>query len=304
MTEAGAAALRDRPWMAAGAAAFAACLVGAGIVATRFVIAETQPASLALMRYAIGFACLLVPAAMAGRVRFAPRDILPIAALGITQFGILIALLNYGLQFVPSGRGSLLFATFPFMTMLLAALLRIERLSLGKFLGVTLTILGVGLALSPKLAEAAASPAAWIGEAAILASALCGALCSIFYRPYLERYDTLQVSAFAMLASVAFLAIPAGFEGFFDAMPQISAGGWLAVAFIGLSSALGYYLWLWALGHTTPTRVSIFLALSPITATALGALWLSEAVTPAFLAGLACVAVGLWAAHRPSKSSG
>jgi len=289
----------DRPWLAAAAAALAAFLVGAGIVATRFVIVETQPASLALLRYAIGFACLLTPAALARRTRFAPRDILPIAALGIVQFGVLIALLNYGLQFVPSGRGSLLFATFPFLTMILAALLRIERLSLAKSLGVGLTILGVGLALSPKLAEGPAHANAWIGEVAILGSALCGAVCSVFYRPYLQKYETLQVGTFAMLASVAFLAVPAGFEGFFGAVPQFSLGGWLAVGFIGASSALGYYMWLWALGHTTPTRVSIFLALSPITATALGAVLLAETVTPAFLAGLACVVLGLWAAHRP-----
>lgn len=289
----------DRPWLAAGAAALAAFLVGSGIVATRFVIAETHPASLALLRYAIGFACLLGPAALAGRVRFAPRDVVPIAVLGIVQFGVLIALLNYGLQFVPSGRGSLLFATFPFLTMVLAALLSIERLSLAKSLGVGLTILGVGLALSPKLASGPDAAVSWIGEVAILGSALCGALCSVFYRPYLQKYPTLQVSTFAMFASVWFLAIPAGFEGFFSALPNISFGGWLAVVFIGVSSAVGYYLWLWALGHTTPTRVSIFLALSPITAAALGAVMLDEAVNAAFVAGLVCVVAGLWVAHRP-----
>ena len=53
----------DRPWLAAGAAALAAILVGSGIVVTRFVIEQTHPASLALLRYAIGFACLLVPVA-------------------------------------------------------------------------------------------------------------------------------------------------------------------------------------------------------------------------------------------------
>ncbi len=299
MAEAGPGGLAvDKPWLAAGAAAVAAFLVGAGIVATRFVIEETQPASLALLRYVIGFFCLLGPAAMTGWPRFDRRDIGPIAVLGIVQFGVLIALLNYGLQFVPSGRGSLIFATFPFLTMILAALLGIERLSRAKFLGVGLTVIGVGLALSPKLGAAVGGGEHWIGELAIFASALCGAACSVFYRPYLRKYPTLQVSAFAMLASVAFLAIPAALEGFFDEAPRFSPEGWAAVAFIGVSSGVGYYMWLWALGHTTPTRVSIFLALSPITATVLGALWLSEGISVAFLAGLACVVLGLWAAHR------
>ncbi len=287
--------------MAAGAAALAAFLVGAGIVATRFVIDETQPASLALMRYVIGFSCLLVPAALAGRPRFAGRDIGPIAALGIVQFGVLIALLNYGLQTVPSGRGSLIFATFPFLTMILAAMLGIESMTRTKSLGVALSVLGVGLALSSNLGPAAGGREPWIGQLAIFASALCGAVCSVFYRPYLKKYAVLQVSAFAMFASVAFLAIPAALEGFFDAVPRFSPGGWAAIAFIGISSGAGYYLWLWALGHTTPTRVSIFLALSPIAATALGVILLSEDISASFIAGLVCVVLGLLAAHRAPR---
>ena len=56
---------------------------------------------------------LCPPSRWPARVRFARADILPIAALGIGQFGILIALLNYGLRTVPAGRGALIFASFP-----------------------------------------------------------------------------------------------------------------------------------------------------------------------------------------------
>ncbi|MDP6342391.1 MAG: EamA family transporter, partial [Alphaproteobacteria bacterium] len=63
-------------------------------------------------------------------------------------------------------------------------------------------------------------------------------------------------------------------------------------------SGLGYYLWLWALQHATPTEVTVFLALGPITATAGGAMLLGEAVPPLFLLGLAALALGLYVAHR------
>ena len=133
--------------LASVAAAASGILVGAAIVATRFVITQTGPASLALLRYTIGFCCLLPPVLLAARVRFAPRDLVPIALLGITQFGILVALLNFGLQFIPSGRAALIFATFPLLTMLFAAALGQERLTTAKSLGVLLTIAGVGFAL-------------------------------------------------------------------------------------------------------------------------------------------------------------
>jgi drug/metabolite transporter (DMT)-like permease len=277
--------------------------VGSAIVATRFVVDQTAPASLALLRYAIGVCCLLPFALRSGlRTRVLRRDLPPIALLGIGQFGILIALLNYGLQFVPSARAALIFATFPLLTMLVAAALGHERLTFAKSAGVLLALLGVAFALGEK-ALGARSGGGWVGEAAVLASALTGAVCSVLYRPYLRRYPTLPVSAFAMLASVAFLTVPAARDGFFAAVPRFTVGGWLAVLFIGIGSGVGYYLWLWALGRATPTEVTVFLALSPITATGLGALLLGEAVSALSLLGLACVAFGLRFASAASGTT-
>jgi drug/metabolite transporter (DMT)-like permease len=284
------------------AAAASGVLVGSAIVATRFVIDQTAPASLALLRYSIGFLCLLPPLLLSGRVRFERRDWLPIALLGITQFGILVALLNYGLQFIPSARAALIFATFPLLTMVLSAALGQERLTSAKTLGVLLTILGVGLALGEKAVQGGGSGRGWVGELAVFASAASGAVCSVLYRPYLRKYPTLPVSAFAMLASVGFLAILAAGEGFFGSVPRFTTGGWLAVFFIGANSGIGYYLWLWALTHTTPTKVTVFLSLSPITATGLGAWLLAEEISTLSLLGLACVALGLWLAHRQPRA--
>ena len=284
-------------FLAAAAAAATGVQVGSAMVATRFVVDQTGPTSLALLRYAIGFCCLLpVVWLSAGPVRFARRDVLPIALLGITQFGILIALLNYGLRFVPSARAALIFATFPLLTMVLAAALGHERLTLPKILGVLLTIAGVGVALGEKALQGGGGQE-WVGELAVFASALSGAVCSVLYRPYLRKYPALPVSAFAMLASVGFLAILAAGEGFFVSPPHFTPGGWLAIVFIGLSSGVGYYLWLWALGHAPATQVTVFLALSPITAAGLGALFLGEAISAASAVGLACVALGLWLSH-------
>lgn len=279
------------------AAAATGVQVGSAMVATRVVVDQTGPASLALLRYGIGVLVLL-PAVLAGaRPHFARRDVGPIALLGIAQFGVLIALLNYGLRFVPSARAALIFATVPLLTMLLACVLGHERLGVARTAGVVFTIAGVALALGDK-ALRSGDAHGWVGEAAVFGSALSAALCSVLYRPYVRRYPTVPVSAFAMLASVAFLAVLAAAEGFFSAWPPFSATGWGAVVFIGFSSGVGYVLWLWALGNAPATQVTVFLALSPFTAAALGALLLHEAVTIPAALGLVSVALGLWLAHR------
>jgi drug/metabolite transporter (DMT)-like permease len=280
------------------AAAMVGVQVGASIVATRFVIDQLGPSSVAVLRYAIGALCLLPAAWLGVRTRFARRDLFPMALLGIGQFGVLIALLNFALQYLPSGRAALLFATLPLMTMMLAVALGLERLSGMRTLGVLLTITGVGFTLGDALLESSETPNQWIGVAAVLASALCGAVCSVLYRPYLRRYPTLPVSLYSMAVAVAALFLPSLGEGLITDLPRLTAAGWGAIAFLGLGSGVGYFLWLWALNHASPTSVTVFLALSPVTAALLGTWLLGELLSPLLLIGLICVAAGLWFATQ------
>ena len=293
----GEAALNRRA-LATVAAVATGVQVGSAMVATRVVVEQTGPASLALLRYVIGVLVLLPAVLVAERPRFAARDLAPIAALGIAQFGVLIALLNYGLRFIPSARAAVIFATVPLLTMLLAAALGHERLGLTKAAGVLLTFAGVALALADKARGPGGEAAGWLGEIAVFGAALSGATCSVLYRPYVRRYPTVPVSALAMLASVGFLAVLASREGFFAGWPRFTVGGWAAVLFIGLGSGVGYVLWLWALGNAPATQVTVFLALSPFTAALLGALFLGEPVTLPAALGLVCVGLGLWLAQR------
>lgn len=278
-------------------------LVGSAIVATRFVIGQSSPVSLALLRYFIGFCCLLPPILWSRQMSFERRDLIPIGLLGTLQFGAVIFLLNFALQYISSSRAALIFSSFPLLTMIFSAALGRERITWAKCLGVLLTVAGVGFALGEKAVQPSAFGHGWVGELAVLASAASGAACSVLYRPYLRKYPTLPLSGLAMLASVIFLSVFAAYEGFFNSVPRFTPGGWCAVGFIGIASGVGYYLWLWALNHTTPTNVTVFLALSPITATLLGALFLSEKITEMIVLALGCIASGLWIAlwQTPQK---
>jgi drug/metabolite transporter (DMT)-like permease len=186
----------------------------------------------------------------------------------------------------------------PLLTMLLAAALKLEPLTPAKMAGVVLTTTGVGIVLGDQAVHSGGTSHAWLGDLAAFASALSGAVCSVLYRPYLRKYPTLPVSAVAMLASVGFLAVLTGAQGHITAAPRFTLLGWLAVLFIGASSGIGYYLWLWALAHATPTKVTLFLALSPVTAAAAGAIYLAEPIPARTVLGLVGVVLGLWLAHR------
>ncbi len=290
---------RWAPW----AAAAVGVQVGAAIVATRVVVDQLGPATLAALRYAIGLASLLPfvwhatrreAATGAATPRIRASELPRIVLLGIGQFGLLIALLNIGLKSVPAAKGALLFASFPLLTLIVATLLGHERLGWRQCLGVGLTLAAVALALGP---QAWAAHGTLTGELAILASALCGAVCSVLYRPVLRRHAALPVSAIAMAAAVVVLGLCAPFETAAARLPEVDARGWAAIVFIGASSGVGYFLWLWALRHAAASRVTLFLSLSPLTAMALGVLLLGEPLQTSLVLALVLVVAGLWVAQ-------
>ena len=223
------------------------------------------------------------------------------AALGMGQFALLIALLNYGLQHVGAAQAALIFSLFPLLTLLLSAALGRERISAALVAGVLLSIAGVALSLGPKLQ--APHPGHWWGEAAVLASACTGAVCSVLYRPYLQRYPTLAVSGFAMGVSVLLLALLALHESWPARVLAMDLQTWAVIGLIGVSSGAAYVWWLYALKHESPTRVTIFLALNPLTAALLGSLFLGEAIDGWLLATLVLIACGLWLATRTAATA-
>jgi drug/metabolite transporter (DMT)-like permease len=283
---------------APAAAATTGVLVGAAVVATRAISDEAGPAAIALLRYLVGGAILLPIALVSRRMKIARQDALPVVLLGIGQFGVLVVLLNTSVQHIPAARAALLFATMPVMTMVIGRLTGREALAAWQAIGILLTVVGVAAVIAAEPPPLAAGPMSWLGDLAALGSAATGATCSLLYRPYLERNSALGIGALAMVASVPPLAVLAWTEGFFGGSPSFSATGWLAVTFIGVSSAIGYALWLKALATASATNVTAFLALGPSTAAALGAVLLGEPITQGFAAGTALVAAGLTIAHR------
>lgn len=288
-------AQRHARWALAGAAV-CGVQVGAAIVASRWLVHDLGPASLAFLRYLVGAASLLpiVAATRQPWTLHGPcRERLSIAALGVGQFGLLIALLNLGLTRLDAGLGALIFASFPLVTLLLAVLIGRERFSAWAAAALGLTIGGVALALGVRVPQVDDPAGFAFGAGCVAAATVIGAACSLAYQPYLQRQSTLTMGLWAMGASVLAVAPFALADGLVARAAALSPAQWAAVVGVGLSSGVGYWLWLWALKLVAASRVTQFLALSPVTATLLGALWLGERLGVVAWIGIACVALGL-----------
>lgn len=285
------------------AAVASSALGGTAVGATRYVVGAVDPLTLGALRFGIGFLCLL-PVALLQREAWPARTDWPRAvALGLLFFALFPVLFNASLLYTTAARAALALSTLPLLTMLTGAALDAEALTARKSAGVALAMGGVALALAAGLADAPVG--AWRGDLLMVAAALCMALYSVWARPVIRRSGPVRFTLMAMGAGAACLTLLAGIGGGFTALPGFGWPQWIATFYLGLfGSALIFFLWAFALGHTTPTRVAISVTVNPVTAALLGAVLLNEPLRWNLALGLVTVFSGIWLAATGGKSAG
>lgn len=282
--------------LAHAAAAAAALSAGTAVVATRFVIGETDPISLVFYRYLISIICFAPILPMLW-----PRTGLDAIEYGkIAGFGILFFVLfpwtfNAALQYNPAARGAVGLATIPIQTLLVATAFGRERLTASKATGVLLAFSGIAVAFGAT-AFGRDNGSYLIGDGLMLLSGLCAAIYSVFGRSTLMRHGPLFVTALAMVFAVAVLLPVVVLKGASATLvPTFSFRGWMAILFLGsIAGALQFSLYMWALRWLPPTTTTLYLTLNPITAMVLGIGLLDERLTVDLIAGMALVLIGIF----------
>ena len=192
---------------------------------TRFAIGMSDPVTLGVFRFGVGF-LLLLPIALALRIKWPRgRDWLGVAALGVMYFAFFIVLFNLAFRYTTAARGSLALSTLPLLTMLVGAAFGIEALDTRKSVGVIIAIAGAAVALVTGLADAPVG--AWRGDLIMIAATLVMALYNVWSRPFIVRSSPLAYVTAGMGFGAACLVAVAAWS---DAMRALQAfmvrSGW------------------------------------------------------------------------------
>ena len=75
-------------WIGVAIALVSSCLGGTAAAITRYLAGNADPVTLAILRWAIGFLCVLPAAVLLGAKWPRREDWLAVAALGIAFFGV------------------------------------------------------------------------------------------------------------------------------------------------------------------------------------------------------------------------
>jgi drug/metabolite transporter (DMT)-like permease len=271
------------------------CLGGTAAAVTRYLVGNANPVTLAILRWGIGFACVL-PGALLLRAEWpSRRDWAAVVLLGLCFFGLFFVLYNIAIGYTTAARASLALATLPLHTMVVGALLGVEPLTPRKSIGVCVAVLGVIAALASGLLAAPAG--AWRGELIMTGAVLCMAFYNVLSRPFIRRSSPLGFLTVGMGAGAAALVAVGSLTGSFAVLSGFSAAQWIAGIYLGIAGgALAFILWVLALERATPTRVASTMTVNPIAAGLLAAELVGEPITPNLVIGLGAVFAGIWIA--------
>ena len=263
---------------------FWACLStslgGTTVVFTRMIIEETDPLSLTAIRY--GGAAIILLGFMIAKTRlpiFARKDMVILTLIGTVMFAAFPFFMATALADTTAARGGLLFATMPLITMSIAALFGVERMTPLKVIAVLTAISGTIVALGENVEDIA--PHALRGDVFMFLGMLCASSFNVFSGKYLVRYGNLPVMIYTMLVGVSVLFILAIIlENPFSGSLNFDLNGWFIVFLLTVpGGALMMFSWGQALQRITPTQAAITVGLNPVTAILLAAWLLFEPIT-------------------------
>jgi len=257
-------------------------------VFTRLALQYFTVYSLGLLRYLIASA-LLLTVAIATRMKMPALKDLPWFLLsGAAGFGVYMIVFNLGSRSVSASTGSVILATTPILTALLARLFYKEKLTPLQYGAIGLSFAGVAV-LTVLRGGLTVGTGLWF----MFASALLVSVYNLLQRRLTRTYTALQSTSVSIFLGTLMLCVflpQAGRE--LAGAPAIQ---YLYIGILGVfSSAVAYLAWgkALSLAHNT-SSVSNYMFITPFLTTLLG-LWLAgEPVETSTVIGGVLILAGL-----------
>lgn len=266
---------------------------GGSFFFARIAVAEVPPLTLVFLRLSI--AALALHIYIGGRFGIYPllksrwREFL---ILGILNNALPHALIFFGQTRIGAGLASILNATTPIWTVLIANYLTSdERLSSAKIIGCLIGLFGTVVLIGPSITDSSDLPL-WALLLPVVAAISYG-----FAATYGKRFKGVAppVIAAGQMTASSLVALPLSLvmdHPWALAMPSInSIAAILAIAL--LSTAFGYIVYFRIMAAAGATNTSLVTLLVPPSAILLGFLFLGERLEMTEISGMALIGAGL-----------
>jgi drug/metabolite transporter (DMT)-like permease len=271
----------------------AASIWGGMYVVSKVVLDVIPPFALLSIRLLMGAMTLgLVILFRKNKPIFTREQFWKSLLVGFVGYGISLGFQFVGTKLSTASNGALVTSATPAFVLIFAPFLLGEKTTVRRIIALVISTLGVLAVINPSTAEL--SPVLFWGNLSLLAAALTWALYSVLVRKVSQSGDLLTSSTVMLLGG-----LPSSFAlGIWEinilGMGAITPGIIGGLLFLGIvSTAIAMFLWNYAFAELPAAVASLTFFAQPVVGTLLGWFFLSEAITPLFLAGGALIAVGI-----------
>ncbi len=258
----------------------------------KIAVQEVGPITLVAFRALFGlFFCVVVISIQ--RVSW-PRTFktwLPLLIVGLTNVAIPFFLISWGEKSIDSAVASILDATVPLFTILMAHfLLQDDKMTMPKVLGLLIGFAGIIILMSKDIGG---SPSSLLGQLAVVVASMFYAGSAVYVRKTTEDVPGIVRSAGPLVSATATMWLAAFLFERPLTIPHLGIT-WVALLFLGvLGSGLAFVLAYYLIHEIGPTRTTMVTYLFPLGGVILGIAILHEQLTWQVIAGAALIIASL-----------
>jgi len=263
-------------------------LWGSGFVGIRVALPAYSPSHLALLRFLAASATILIYALVAGVRPPARKDVPYILLMGFISITVYHVALNVGERTVTAGSASMLIASGPIFSALLARVALDERLRVWGWIGIAISFAGVSLIAIGEGGGLHFN----LGAFLVLVAALSTGISVVLQKHYLKTYNVTDFSTHLILAGTLFL-LPF-LPGLGTAIRHAPLKPTLAIAYLGVfPAAIAYLTWGYVLRRIPASIAASSFYTIPIFAILLGWVVLREVPNALSIVGGALAFAGV-----------
>jgi len=266
---------------------------GGSFLFAKVAVAEIPPLFLVFLRVLIAGLALHVVLRLRGiSFPLSPTLLASFLVMGLLNNAVPFSLLFWGQTEISAGLASILNATTPIFTFVIAAvLLQQETVQFHRAAGVVLGIAGVAIMLLPNLTGAGHDPL-W-AQLACLGAALSYGLAAAYARRFKDLPPVISATGQLTGSSLIMLPIAVLSSGTWT-VTGVSFEVWANVLALGLvATAAAYLIYFRLLADAGATNASLVTLIVPATAILFGVIILGESLTGFQIGGLGLLLLGL-----------
>lgn len=272
-----------------------ASLWGSAGVANKIGLKDGQPLWMTNTRFLIAAAILLVAVHLIGRATLPTRsEWKPLAVYGVLVNAVYMSLFIYGVKEATAGISTLVLVINPLVINILTAFWYKKPVANTVWAGLTLGIIGVGVATWPLLQGATVTAR---GMGFLGASMLCYSVATVYYAHRTWTLPKWVINTWQIFFGAVFM-LPASLLLNDISLTHNTPTYWGVVLWLAIIvTILAVQLWLLLLSYNT-SKATLWLFLCPLFGFFYSWLLLGEPITGYTIAGTLLVLAGLYIGNR------